>query len=488
MDHDYVTIRGIRCPVVKGYPYDSVDLRKLGVLDEPLPPELNEYPKIRNFLIQHGNVFEFLNKACPNLPARATVEIFEEWDEEENKYFTKTCQVDIDGDKIILDICYKVIQKSKKITFEGQQKLFQLILRGKEHLHLNTAGTFSGLKEVVIIDEGMPGDKTLIGYYCSDDSRLSDMLNLTGFTVLARHTSFDLDQSSLIECNLDFLNNAPNIKNIFVNHKSKAVLTKPLSHVSKVEELFVFNCKVANLLSQLQMSNMKKLVLHNCGLHIFPHEINQAKELVELAISKDNFSNESIDLNSLSKLKYLSLVLCNLVKHPDGLHMLQQLAETDLSHNHLNDCLKTMPAIPSLKRFYLARESGITVLPQELSKMTGLEKLDLCYNNFEQYGQGSNKDVTNLDQTGYLTELRKLDLSSCRLRKIPQHIFALSMIDRVDVSDNEIKELPDTVTKMLKRRGRIIVARNHHLEKPPRFLLDDSEAYYDIIKNSIRVF
>ena len=154
------------------------------------------------------------------------------------------------------------------------------------------------------------GDKAL-PIFTMLGSSWHEVFSLKGFTASRRYTrftTFDPDQSGLNECNLDFLNNTPNIKKIFLNHKRKPVLTKEISHVSKVEKLFVFNCKVDNLLSQFQMSNMKNLILHNCGLDVFPHEINQAKELVALVISKDNFINQSTDLSSLSKLKYLSLV------------------------------------------------------------------------------------------------------------------------------------------------------------------------------------
>ena len=100
-----------------------------------MPPELNEYPNIRKFLIQHDNVLEFLSKACPKLPAHATVEIFEEHDEKGSKYFTKTCQVDVDGDKKSLDVCHNAtVQESILPKLHNIPNIQRLIIQHKNVL------------------------------------------------------------------------------------------------------------------------------------------------------------------------------------------------------------------------------------------------------------------------------------------------------------------------------------------------------------------
>ena len=334
MSDNYITIRGIKCPIVMqkvqvnkpdepdiSYRDErSVDLRGLGVLKNSMPSEVYDIPNIKRFLIQHNNVVEFLNKNYQTLPPGVTIEIYKP-DEDS----TKICQVEIDDHKMItLDIHYEALKKSN-LSFEHQNKLFQLILRGEGNLQLNTTGTFESLEAVAILKYGTAGDRTLHVPYWGYYERANI---IKGFTTERKDPSVfnPNEQRHLPTCNLDWLYNAPNIKKIFINHESNVVLTKPTSAVSYPEQLWVFHCKVdSNFLSQLQMSNMKKIVLNNCGLTVFPQEINQAKQLEVLSLVGNDFNDQSIDLASLTELEVLDLRRCKINTCPQGLHKLQKL-------------------------------------------------------------------------------------------------------------------------------------------------------------------
>ena len=479
MSDNYITIRGIKCPIVMqkvqvskpdepdiSYRDErSVDFRGLGVLQNSMPSAVYEHPNIKRFLIQHNNVVEFLNKNYQTLPSGVTIEIYKP-----HKYSTKICQVEIDEHKMItLDIHYEALKKSN-LSFEHQNKLFQLILRGEGNLQLNTTGTFESLEEVVILMYGAPGDRTLPVWHRGYHKRANI---IKGFTTEWKRSEFNPNaQRHLPTCNLDWLYNAPNIKNIFISHESNVVLTKPTSAVSYPEQLCVVHCKVdSNFLSQLQMSNMKKIVLDHCGLTVFPQEINQAKQLEVLSLLGNDFNDQSIDLASLTELEVLDLRQCKINTCPQRLHKLQKLKDINLGFNNLNNCLETMEVIPNIITFK-AYNSGITVFPKALGKMNSLQTLNLMGSNFEQYGKANNKDETNLDQIGDLTELTHLDLSFCHLNTIPQKIFQLPKLQELEIEHNQLTELPKTVVDMLKRDTEIWASGNH-LERPPQDMCED---------------
>ena len=64
---------------------------------------------------------------------------------------------------------------------------------------------------------------------------------------------------------------------------------------------------------------LRKLVLYNCGLNIFPEYITAMEELEILQLYLNDFCHQSISLTTLLKLQRLSIFDCKLDGYPEEL-------------------------------------------------------------------------------------------------------------------------------------------------------------------------
>jgi len=105
--------------------------------------------------------------------------------------------------------------------------------------------------------------------------------------------------------------------------------------------------------------------------------------------------------------------------------------------------------------------NGVKTLPEELFKLTTLERLDLYNNQIETIPPsiGSLKNLKNLqlnnnkiknvpEELFTLSNLEKLNLSNNKLEAIPTSVGALSNLEELILSYNKIKTIPDELCKL----------------------------------------
>ncbi len=208
-------------------------------------------------------------------------------------------------------------------------------------------------------------------------------------------------------------------------------------------------------------------------------------------------------MNNGQKRIRLVLYRKRLRKLPPNLHLLARVPylELDLSDNpalNLTSTLQTLSNFPNLKALDL---SGLRMeeLPAEVGLLTGLEQLILYSNGLEslplEMNQLANLQYLNLrsnkvrdlgpiftltqlrrlvlrnnfftkktfDQIDRLVNLEYLDVRRCGIIRLPNQIGALSQLCTLEVSGNNIRQLPETFGG-LKKLQKIHLNQNAHLD------------------------
>ncbi|EKE40948.1 hypothetical protein ENUP19_0337G0020 [Entamoeba nuttalli] len=186
-----------------------------------------------------------------------------------------------------------------------------------------------------------------------------------------------------------------------------------IKDVSKAEVINLSNNPLMIIPECLQVyTTLQKLILSNCKLNCIPkHFFDSLTQLTYLDIS-NNSGTKSIFftplLSSLTNLKYLDLS-SQVFFEPNALDKF--IFPVNLKTLLLTNC--------------------INKLPYSLTKIKELETLDISRNS-----------CINISILPQLTSLKNFILESCEQKTLPIQISFLTYLTKLDVADNEIKELP----------------------------------------------
>jgi Leucine-rich repeat (LRR) protein len=154
--------------------------------------------------------------------------------------------------------------------------------------------------------------------------------------------------------------------------------------------------------------NLRKLDLsHNQLTHV-PGCIQECRCLTVLNLSHNVISDAT---NSLDDLK--------------------SLCDLDISHNNLRQVFNKHTILPNLARLVL-NHNALAHIPE--GKFIMLTDLTASYNNIS---DGSNEDILKGS-----VDLQVLDLSDNNLSRLPESIFHMKLLKRLDFSNNSIPFLP----------------------------------------------
>jgi hypothetical protein len=190
-----------------------------------------------------------------------------------------------------------------------------------------------------------------------------------------------------------------------------------------------------------------------------PNQIWRLKLLRELYLSSIEFETFSSEIESLTRLKVLSIHYNEELKNfPEQLIKLETLEELSLDYN--NETVKLPESIwqlRSLKKLAISEFHRITSLPPEISNLVNLEELSI-----------DESPLINLpSEIGNLKKLRKLDFTPYDIiESIPSSICELTNLSELYIG--KIKELPSKIGK-LKNLKKLTVGRNSK-SNYPKFL------------------
>uniref|UniRef100_H2ZPM4 Gelsolin-like domain-containing protein n=1 Tax=Ciona savignyi TaxID=51511 RepID=H2ZPM4_CIOSA len=240
------------------------------------------------------------------------------------------------------------------------------------------------------------------------------------------------------------------------------------------------------------MAGLRWLSLNQTGLCYLPEELATLKKLKEIRVSRNDLNSLHGDLASLPQLKSINASHNHLkdASIPSDIFKLDDLSVLDLSHNQLSAIPPDLENCKTLLVLNMSHNQIESIPPQLFINLTDLLHLDWSSNNLDsippqlrrlvhlktlilndnplQHAQlrqlpsmvsltalhlrNTQRNIsnfpTNLDPLKFLSDI---DLSYNQLTRLPECLYMLSTLERLNLSNNEIQELSlliDTWTKM----------------------------------------
>ncbi|MBV4457323.1 hypothetical protein KVG96_05105 [Pseudomonas sp. COR58] len=166
---------------------------------------------------------------------------------------------------------------------------------------------------------------------------------------------------------------------------------------------------------------------------------------------------------SFDHVKQLSLK--NMELNDDSVYFLKafrQVQSLDLDGNRLTRLPEAVSHMPALTRLSLS-DNRVQLTEQTLAKLSGLRTLHAL--NLSGNALGATPDV------GKMFDLRLLALRNTRATELPKGLSRLPNLDRVDLRDNDIRQLPDWLFQTPRRMSETVNLRHNPLEDPSRIRL-----------------
>ncbi|TRY68578.1 hypothetical protein TCAL_03065 [Tigriopus californicus] len=228
------------------------------------------------------------------------------------------------------------------------------------------------------------------------------------------------------------------------------------------------------------LSTLTVLDLHDNMLKELPNEIGLLTCLSKLNVSHNRLSGLPPDFYRLASLRDLNLSKNELRQLSDEISQLNMLQKLDVSYNDMAQLPSAIGYLTKITHFNLS-DNRIQDLPLELSFLRNLVSLDANRNQLATLGDAVS-DLTklellyvshnkiqsfpNLKNCSHLKELHMgfnsvasistedlecvpnihlIDLRDNKLKEVPKEIVNLQSLERLDVSNNDLNNLPFTL-------------------------------------------
>ncbi len=194
---------------------------------------------------------------------------------------------------------------------------------------------------------------------------------------------------------------------------------------------------------------VRSLVLAEKGLTTLPPEIGKLTRLEHLDVSSNALTELPVEIGALQSLRVLNLYNNRLHALPDAMAGLTHLERLNLSNNPWDALPAWLPELPSLKHLELVffRETFEPFPSAVLRSMKRLESLSM---------QGVSPEwARQLEAFPWdaLPALRSLSLRFCKLGVVPEALTRCADLERLDLTDGTIRELPPAITDLARLRS-----------------------------------
>ena len=328
MTHNYLVVNGVQCSAQEEGGELMTDLRPAGFLENSIPQELLDHPKIKKILLFHKSVPKILETSVDKLGRSLSIEVFDECSDDNpskkyqfSKYLWKTCQIESNQHGIIrLDIRCDAL--SRELVFSSSmKKVHQLTQRNNRSavLHRSNKVITDGLEELVIAS-GEPGENITVNVGRNSDGtkRIKSFPEIysQGITVETYGDEVTELQDSLEGSHVS-LEGMTNLKRFLLSANGKKTLPIGMDRLHNLHDLAVYDNPIRDQFQSLYIaSKLQRLSLFNCGLKNFPSAISQLKDLEVLELYFNDFHDQALSLCKFNKLKRLVIFSCNLNNYP----------------------------------------------------------------------------------------------------------------------------------------------------------------------------
>lgn len=143
---------------------------------------------------------------------------------------------------------------------------------------------------------------------------------------------------------------------------------------------------------------------------------------------------------------------------------------------HLRNWLKNSSQLYHLHVFL--KSKNIKLLPEEISLLSGIEKLKLSHNRISEYSSSlclpGLEDLVLYDnqlkelpvEIGQMSQLTGLNLEKNQLQSLPPELGELTTLDELFLNDNSLRSLPSTISNLSQNLRLLQLGNNPDLEIP----------------------
>ncbi|XP_067930875.1 leucine-rich repeat protein soc-2-like [Watersipora subatra] len=236
----------------------------------------------------------------------------------------------------------------------------------------------------------------------------------------------------------------------------------PSKYLDHVKQRTTTSLRQFDKLQKLRLLKITDSTLERGPLQLVPEVVTKLTSLEELDLSSNQINQLPDGLDKLQRLKILkirgsSYWPCSLRSVPEVVTKLTSLEELDLSYNQIEQLPDRLDKLQRLKILKIRGSSywpcSLRSVPEVVTKLTSLEELDLSYNQIDQL-----PDRLDKLQRLKILKIRGSSYWPCSLRSVSEVVTKLTSLEELDLSYNQIEQLPDRLDKLqrlkiLKIRG-----------------------------------
>uniref|UniRef100_T1IXJ7 Disease resistance R13L4/SHOC-2-like LRR domain-containing protein n=1 Tax=Strigamia maritima TaxID=126957 RepID=T1IXJ7_STRMM len=206
--------------------------------------------------------------------------------------------------------------------------------------------------------------------------------------------------------------------------------------------------------SMAVLTQLTKLDVSCNRLPKIPSCIYSLTELRVLLLQNNQLSEVDDDVRELGRLEELNLSTNNLHKLPNTIMSLSNIRRFNLSFNNLKEIPNGIGAMTALQILDLSNNK-LSILPSEVGKLINLVQLYLRHNQLKKFPKliacsqlkelyCGNNLIDSVSRADFepIVNVKILELRDNSIASIPDGIVILSVLERLDLTNNHLIDLP----------------------------------------------
>ncbi|KAG5275615.1 hypothetical protein AALO_G00122370 [Alosa alosa] len=217
-----------------------------------------------------------------------------------------------------------------------------------------------------------------------------------------------------------------------VHDNQLTTLPKEIGELEQLQRLVLSHNNIKELPVELWgLTNLQSLHLQQNQLERLPQEIGQLINLDDIDLSNNQLTEVPDGVGNLTKLVKLNLSNNKLKSLSPAIRNMKNLRMLDCTHNQLENIPPILAQMESLEMLYL-RHNKICSLP-ELPQCKSLKELHV-----------GNNQITGIqaEYLKHLSALCVLELRDNKLKALPEEVTLLEGLERLDLTNNDLTSLP----------------------------------------------
>ncbi|XP_065197355.1 leucine-rich repeat-containing protein 40-like [Sycon ciliatum] len=237
---------------------------------------------------------------------------------------------------------------------------------------------------------------------------------------------------------------------LFLSSNKLKEISEDISMLGALTILDAHDNQLTSLPNALgDLERLSRLTLSDNRLSKLPAAVCRLAKMQFLAIDSNQLTELPLEINLMQSLTVLKLQKNKLERLPDGVCQLRQLQSLTVNNNSLTELPAGLGLMTSLKEL-IAHSNRITTVPN-LEGCASLARLELHRNRLQTLPTVNTglkelmlaeNGICAIDDSWQAASLCSLDLSSNKLTQLPERITEFEQLERLNISNNDISNLP----------------------------------------------